>query len=223
MGSYVSARGRSIAITVLVIVQLALLGLATIAWAIGAGMVERDSLGAVAAFGTAGALNGIDALVFTAATVVFLTWVYRAVANLPALGSMTCAFTPGGAVWAFFIPIVNLVWGHQVMATVWRESQPPAVNENGFYLPRKATLVHAWWTFYLVSIVVSIWLMFSQPSSVSGLSSFAASEVFLHLVRMTTALLFLIMIRAAQARQDEMWQDLERRRNVPQPTADALR
>jgi len=38
-----------------------------------------------------------------------------------------------------------------------------------------------------------------------------------------TALLFILMIRGAQKRQDEQWQDLERRRNVPKPTAEALR
>jgi hypothetical protein len=42
-------------------------------------------------------------------------------------------------------------------------------------------------------------------------------------VRIATGVLFLLMIRGAQKRQDEQWQDLERQRNVPKPTADALR
>lgn len=32
-----------------------------------------------------------------------------------------------------------------------------------------------------------------------------------------------VLLAAQIARQDEQWQDLERRRNVPQPKADALR
>ena len=141
MDAYVSARGRSIAITVLVILQLVALGLAAAAWAVGGGEVGGDLTGAVAAFRGAAVLETLDGLLFIAATIVFLTWVHRSIANLPTLGSMSCRFSPSGAVWSYFIPFVNLVRGHQVMATIWQESQPPAVNENGFYLPRSAALV----------------------------------------------------------------------------------
>jgi hypothetical protein len=222
MESYESARGRSIAITVLVILQLAVLGLATVAWGMGVSMLDGDLVAAAGVFGTAAGLEVLDLLLFLAATVVFCTWVYRSIANLPALGSMSCRFTPSGAVWSYFIPFVNLVRGHQVMATIWTESQPPAVNENGFYLPRKATIVHAWWALYLFSGVAG-WIFSNSHPNVDSLRSLGSAQVVLHFVRMTTALLFLIMIRGAQARQDEQWQDLERRRSVPQPTADALR
>ena len=109
-----------------------------------------------AAFGTAVVFEMLHSLLFVASTVVFMTWVYRAIANLPALGSMSCRFTPSGAVWSFFIPFVNLVRGHQVMATIWQESQPPAFNEHGFYLPRKTTIVNWWWGLYLFAGVVGI-------------------------------------------------------------------
>src|SRR4051812_25242977 len=222
MQGYVSARGRSIAITVLVIMQLVVLALAMAAWGWGSTLVEGDLTAAAAAFGSAAGLEVLDVLLFLGATVVFLTWVYRSIANLPALGSMSCIFTPSGAVWSYFIPFVNLVRGHQVMATIWTESQPPAVNENGFYLPRKATIVHAWWALYLFSGVAG-WIFSNSHPNVDSLRSLGSAQVVLHFVRMATALLFLLMIRGAQARQDEQWQDLERRRSVPQPTADALR
>lgn len=222
MEAYVSARGRSIAITVLVILQLVVLALATVAWGVGVSMLDGNLTAAAGVFGSAAALEVLDLLLFIAATVVFLTWVYRSIANLPGLGSMSCRFTPSGAVWSYFIPFVNLVRGHQVMATIWTESQPPAVNENGFYLPRKATIVHAWWALYLFSGLFG-WISSNSHPHLDELRALGSSQVFLHVIRMTTALLFLLMIRGAQARQDEQWQDLERRRNVPQPTADALR
>jgi hypothetical protein len=223
MDAYVSARGRSIAITVLVILQLVALGLAMAAWAIGASELGGDLTGAVAAFGSAALLESLDGLLFIAATVVFLTWVHRSIANLPALGSMSCRFTPSGAVWSYFIPFVNLVRGHQVMATIWQESQPPAVNENGFYLPRSAGVVNWWWGLYLFTGVVGLVVANPHPFGVQDLHSLATTQVWLHLLRMTTAVLFLFMVRRAQARQDEQSLDLERQRNVPQPTADALR
>ena len=223
MDSYISARGRSIAITVLVLLQLVVLGLATLTWGAAVSQLTGDMTGAVAAFGTAALLETFDGLLFLAATIVFLTWVYRSIANLPALGSMSCRFTPAGAVWSYFIPFVNLVRGHQVMATIWQESQPPAVNENGFYLPRKATLVHWWWGLYLFGGVAGIVTANSHPFGLEELRSLGSSQGLLHRVRMATAVLFLLMVRGAQSRQDEQWQDLERQRNVPKPTADALR
>jgi hypothetical protein len=223
MDAYVSARGRSIAITVLVILQLVALGLATAAWAVGASEVGADLTGAIAAFGSAALLESLDGLLFIAATVVFLTWVYRSIANLPALGSMSCRFSPSGAVWSYFIPFVNLVRGHQVMATIWTESQPPAVNENGFHLPRSASVVNWWWGLYLFTGVAGIVTADRHAFGVEALHSLATTQIVLHALRLTTALLFLFMVRGAQARQDEQWLDLERQRNVPQPTADALR
>jgi len=223
MEAYVSARGRSIALTVLVILQLVVLALATVAWGAGVSMLDGDLAAAAGVFGTAAGLEILDLLLFIAATVVFLTWVHRSIANLPALGSMNCTFTPSGAVWSYFIPFVNLVRGHQVMATIWTESQPPAVNENGFYLPRKATIVHAWWALYLFSGIAGYIFGNSKPFGVEELRSLGSAQVVLHFIRITTALLFLIMVRGAQSRQDEQWQDLERRRNVPKPSADALR
>ena len=223
MESFVSARGRSTAITVLVVLQVVLLALAAAAWGAGVGRLDGDLTGAAAAFGTAAALESFQFLLFLAATVVFLTWVHRAMANLPALGSLSCRFSPAEAVWSWFIPFVNLVRGHQVMATIWQESQPPAVSESGFYLPRKTTLVTWWWALYLLSGFANIVSSNTRPFGVAELRSLGDTQIVLHLVRMVVAVLFLLVIRGAQSRQDEQWLDLERRRNVPQPTADALR
>ncbi len=223
MDSFVSARGRAIAITVLTIAQIVVLLLATAALAVAGAQLDGDLASASATFTTAAGLETFDGLLFLATFIVFMTWVYRSIANLPALGSMSCRFTPAGAVWSYFIPFVNLVRGHQVMATIWTESQPPAVNENGFYIPRKATLVHWWWGLYLFSAIAGIVLQNSRPFGVAELRSLVNSQLFLHALRLAEAGLFLFMVLGAQKRQDEQWLDLERRRNVPQPSADALR
>jgi hypothetical protein len=223
MESYVSARGRAIALNVLVIVQLVLLALATGAWALGSSALDGDLTSAAASFGVAAGIEIFDFLVFFAATVVFLTWVHRSIANLPALGSMSCIFTPAAAVWGWFIPFVNLVRGHQVMTTIWIESQPAPLDADGVMLQRNATIVHWWWGLYLFTGVAGIIAGKSHPFGIDELRSVASSQIWLHALRMTTAALFLFMVRGAQQRQDEQWQDLERRRNVPQPTADALR
>ncbi len=223
MDGYISARGRATALTVLVILQMCAQTLALFAWAGGAAAIDHDLTTAAASFATAAALGSFDSLLFMAASIVFLTWVYRAMANLSPLGSMSTRFSPAMAVWAYIIPFVNLVWGHTVMAIIWQESQPPAVNENGFYEKRSTSLVNWWWGLYLAGVVVALTAAFSRPLAVEGLHALATKQVIFHLVRIATGLLFVLMIRGAQKRQDEQWLDLERKRSVPKPTADALR
>jgi hypothetical protein len=223
MDAYRSARGRAIALGVLVVAQLGVHTLATCEWAAAAGALDDNLVAASASFRSAGLLDGVNLLLFFGASIVFMTWVYRSIANLPALGSMSCRFSPASAVWSYFIPLVNFVRGHQVMATIWKESQPPAVNESGFYLPRKTTLVNWWWGAYLFSAVAGMATTRAHPVGVESLHELATGQIVFHVMRMVGALLFLLMIQGAQKRQDEQCQDLERRRNVPQPTADALR
>ena len=220
MQPFVSARGRATAITVLTILQLVALALSTIGYAIALGGHE---LGGPVGLVFGGALDILDSALFLATLVVFMTWVYRSIANLPALGSMSCRFTPSGAVWSFFIPFVNLVRGHQVMATIWQESQPPAFNEHGYYLPRKTTIVNWWWALIILIRVASWITSRTTPIDADEVRELVISGIVLNLMYMAAGALFLVMIRGAQARQDEQWQDLERRRNVPQPRADALR
>jgi Domain of unknown function (DUF4328) len=221
MNEFKSARGRTTAITVLVIAQLVTLAGTIAAWLVYSQSLDSGDVSGVAT--VINALNPIDQLLFLAAFIVYLTWIYRATANLPALGSLSGKYTPAMAVWWYFIPFANLVQGHGVMANVWRESQPAAVDEHGFAIPRKASLVHWWWGLYIGTAVVSHFLTDSKSLDVEALRSVAHGQIFFRGLQLAEGVLFMLMVRAAQKRQEEQWLDLERRRNVPQPTADALR
>ncbi|HEY2746668.1 MAG TPA: DUF4328 domain-containing protein [Polyangia bacterium] len=223
MNGYLSTRGRATALTVLAILQIVALGSAVIAWAVGAAALDHDMAAAAPAFTVAAVVGGLDFLLFMAATIVFFTWVYRAMANLAPLGSMSTRFSPAMAVWAYIIPFVNLVWGHTVMAVIWRESQPPTVTPEGVYTRSKTTLVNWWWGLYLAGSIIAMTAMFAHPVTVEDLTEFATKQILFELLRVVTLILFVLMIRGAQKRQDEQWRDLEGQRNVPKPTAEALR
>ena len=81
-------------------------------------------------------------------------WVYRATANLPALGARSTRFTPARAVKVFFIPFVNLVCAYQVMAMIWRESQPRTLTGAGHVKPRSIVIVIAWYALGLGAVLV---------------------------------------------------------------------
>jgi hypothetical protein len=62
------------------------------------------------------------------AGVVYLWWVYHASSNLLALKSKGIRNTPGGTVWAHFMPIANLVLPYLALQEIWRASDPDSVN-----------------------------------------------------------------------------------------------
>jgi hypothetical protein len=162
--------------------------------------------------------------------VLFSMWVYRATANLPALGAVAPRFTPSGAVWAYFIPFVNLVRGYQVMSMIWSESQPRAMTDSGFLKPPSAAIVSWWWTLLIGSRALG-WVATSYAQDLhtglfrgDGPSSLLPTmdAVFL-LATATAAILCAVMVLKADARQREQAIDLERRASVPRPTGMELR
>ena len=89
-----------------------------------------------------------------ATATLFLMWVYRATANLPALGARSTRFTPAGAVKVFFIPFVNLVRVYQVMAMIWTESQSRTLTDAGHLKPRSIVIVIVWYALGLGAVLV---------------------------------------------------------------------
>jgi hypothetical protein len=82
--------------------------------------------------------------------IAYLIWLYRAHANLPALGATGLKFSPGWAVGWWFVPLANLIQPYRVVAEVWRESVPGA-REGGSVPP----LVAVWWGAFLIANMLS--------------------------------------------------------------------
>jgi hypothetical protein len=218
MRQYRSGRALITALTILVATRLALTTVTLLGWLVVAEGSATPELQIAAAQVGVGA-DVVGLLAYLAAIVVFLVWVHRATVNLVALGSSSLRITPAGAVWGFFIPFVNLVQGHQVMATLWTESQPLPLGEHS--LRRKTTLVNWWWGLYLF-MSVAAWF-YPDKIEPGEVRSAALRVCVISLTQLVAGALFLWVVRATQKRQDEQWRDLELRAAMPAPTADVLR
>ncbi len=75
---------------------------------------------------------------------VWLVWLRRAYRNLALVGSKRSRFSTRQAVGYWFIPLVNLVLGYQVMKDLWLRSE--SMNDRDGYddLPAPA-LLSGWW------------------------------------------------------------------------------
>jgi hypothetical protein len=213
--------GRNLAtatVVLLAITAVVEIGL-SIGWAMMAQSSYDDPGTRVIALGVVSLLAMCSMMLFIATAVTFSMWIYRATANLPALGSLSCRFTPAGAVWAFYIPFVNLVRGHQVMAMIWTESQPLPLTDEGYLKPRSIAIVNWWWGLVITRNVLG-WIVSWALTSVT---TAAEASAFFMLPSAVAAILCLVMVHKADARQRAQAEDLARRASVPQPTGMELR
>jgi Domain of unknown function (DUF4328) len=95
----------------------------------------------------------LELVTFIAVVIVFLTWFSRAYKNLGSLGASGFRFTPGWAVGAWFVPILNLWRPKQIANDIWRASDPAAAPAQGSVWREQAIspLLTIWWIFWIVS------------------------------------------------------------------------
>jgi hypothetical protein len=164
-------------------------------------------------------------LSYLSSLVLFCFWLHRAYRNLPALGSRHARFTPGWAVGYFFVPLVVLVRGVQVMRDLWIESQPlpdDGADATERMLRRRAPLVGWWWGLWLATLFTSH--TGTQPAHMSRDEWFALNSRVLaaSAVEALAAVLFIAVLIGIARRQREQWDDLVRRQPTP-PRSDLLR
>jgi hypothetical protein len=149
---------------------------------------------------------------FFVAVLLTLVFVYYAACNVPVIGDPHPRYTPGQSVGWFFVPVLNIYCGHQVLTALWRDSQPQSrvIRSRGtdFSVPA----INIWLALTCAGIVLPIFLHMGS-----------ARATVIRGLHIAQGVAFIVVVLGIAARQREQWLDLERRRAVPQPTADALR
>lgn len=141
--------------------------------------------------------------VYIATAIVFLRWIYLAKRNAQALGATGLQFTPGWSVGYFFVPVMNLWKPYQSMRETFKASSP----EHGEDWADATTpaVVGVWWTFWIISLIVSQ-LAFRVGLRAETLNSRLAATWLDLLSSLSEALLCasaLVLISALTAMQEE--------------------
>lgn len=116
-------------------------------------------------------LDGVSFLVvvvYVPTVVLFLMWIYRASRNLQPLDSHSQRFSPGWAVGWWFIPVLWYIFPYQVMAEVWRGSNPHTSPDVDWKKGTVSALLGWWW---------GLWLVYNFLSFMGGYS-FGFAGVF---------------------------------------------
>ncbi len=143
-------------------------------------------------------LVAVQLIVYLAAIVVMLRWIYLAHANVRALGAQDMMGSPGWAVGWFFVPLVNLVMPFIMMRELWKASAHP----RDWQAASAPAWIAIWWGFWVaagLADVIAMQMQFSSDSEIAAASegaSFAAN-----LLSIPAALLLVLIIARVQAMQ----------------------
>jgi uncharacterized membrane protein len=119
-----------------------------------------------AAHGVTGEVLGKIQMVLLAATfIAFVTWLYRARANLRAFGTRRLRYPRNWTIFGFLIPVLNLVRPYQVIREVWQASDPSATRPTDWKTVKPSPLLQAWWgavvVFFVLRVLAS-WMVWSS-------------------------------------------------------------
>ncbi|MFO0559084.1 MAG: DUF4328 domain-containing protein [Polyangiales bacterium] len=165
--------------------------------------------------------------------VLFLRWLHRTSATARMLGALLL-HSPKDAVWAFFIPFVNLKRPYDVVKNLHDALLDPSLPEAkammvadgaGGYrsvqmqappppVALPAAAVGAWWGMYILSGFVANGASRANDSTLAGLASRNVGTMFSSAFDIVSAVLAIVMVRGVTARLTERYRRV--RHNSPE-------
>ena len=122
--------------------------------------------------------QGVQAAVFGVTFLAFLAWLYRLRANLRALGVRKLDFARHWSVLGFLIPVVNFVVPYQVMAEVWRASDPSVLDPFEWRSVEPPRILTLWWGSMVIAATLELAAFgLGQTAGVVAFKSLVASGV----------------------------------------------
>jgi hypothetical protein len=131
---------------------------------------------------------------------VVLKWIYRANANVRALGAKDMKFTPGWAVGWYFVPILWLWKPYQAMKEIWKASSDPSDWTNASVPP----LLPWWWFFWICigilgQVSVRVWL---RAKSLDQLLTVNVIDGLAYLAEIPAALILVAIVSRVTLMQE---------------------
>ena len=157
--------------------------------------------------------------------IIFFWWIYRANKNLHFFGAKSI-FSPRMSVIWFFVPIIGIWKGYQVIKQIWKVSNPEVILKIGDEWKHQATslkIVKVWWISQLVFLLFNPALrgLMGGKGSISFMefySVFSYSDTLLILSALFVTMSLLLLVPTITGikliRQVSKWQDLKVKENI---------
>lgn len=115
---------------------------------------------------------------FGLTALAFIAWIYRLRVNLRALGVRKPDFARYWSVLGFLIPAVNFVLPYQVMAEVWRASDPSVLDRFEWKRVEPPRILMVWWGTVVIAATLELAAFgLGETAGVIAFKSLVASAV----------------------------------------------
>jgi len=159
-------------------------------------------------------IGGIYLVLHILALALLLFWFYRAHRNLPALGVLRGRYSSPWNMLLFFVPIVNLYFGYDMVTELWKQSNPDVGFSDEFLTqhagplreyPSKTVLIGFWWGFTIASAVVGRAAVTASEhnSSSSDYVSEAVMFMISDALSMVASIALILIVKKIDERQEE--------------------
>jgi hypothetical protein len=115
---------------------------------------DAERLSTIAA--TLRVAQGIQLAVFAITALLFLAWLFRLRINVRALGVRKLEFARVWTALGFFVPILNVVRPYQVIAEVWRASDPAVIDPFEWKSVEAPQLLALWWGTFVIAVTLEL-------------------------------------------------------------------
>jgi hypothetical protein len=123
-------------------------------------------------------VQGIQFGIYALTAVFFLAWLYRLRINVRALGMRKLGFARHWSVVGFLIPLLNAVRPYQVMAEIWRASDPALLDPFEWKSLEPPPLLAFWWATFVFAVTLELAAFgFAITAGVPPFESLIASGV----------------------------------------------
>jgi Domain of unknown function (DUF4328) len=203
--SYIPLRGRAQAVTVVFVISAALYAVAVFSDVLELRLMNRIIAGeevtdaeATANDDRQATIGLVELVLFVAAAVVFIRWMYAAYRNVDVVAPAERRYSPGWAIGSWFVPILNLFRPKQMINDIWR------AGGRDYSDAQPGWLLLGWWLLFLLSS----WIV--NASARSYINADTAEEIktgtILYLISdsmsIVCAILAIVVVRKGTDRLD---------------------
>jgi len=154
----------------------------------------------------------VQTALLAATAIAFVTWLYRARANLRAFGTRHLRFQRNWAIFGFVIPVLNLFRPYQVVQEVWQASTPAAIGPVAWQGVAPSGLVASWWgTFVAFAVIKSLawWMQWSGSYDAMRLQIAHGVELLADVLAAISVTLVYFVIERITDFQQAKWEQLQ--------------
>ena len=96
-------------------------------------------------------IQAVQLGVFAVTATLFCAWLFRLRVNVRALGVRKLVFARRWSVLGFLVPVLNVVRPYQVMAEVWRASDPSVLDPFEWTSVEPPRILTLWWATFVIA------------------------------------------------------------------------